>query len=89
MCSGSGPGLAPPPDSDGGVGGGVGGGGISLPIIASAAVPFLAPVFILGWLGGVFLGARAIYKRAARRRAVALQQLFDVLVADIERTLRG
>jgi len=73
----------------GGVGGGVGGGGLSLPILASTAVPVLAPVFILGWLGGVFLGARAIYKRAAHRRAVALQQLFDALVADIERGLRG
>ena len=73
----------------GGVGGGVGGGGLSLPILASAAIPVLAPVFILGWLGGVFLGAREIYKRAARRRAVALQQLFDALVADIERALRG
>jgi hypothetical protein len=73
----------------GGVGGGVGGGGLSLPIIASTAVPFLAPVFILGWLGGVFLGTREIYKRAARRRAVALQQLFEALVADIEGALRG
>jgi hypothetical protein len=73
----------------GGVGGGVGGGGLSLPILASTAVPILAPIFILGWLGGVFLGARAIYKRAASRRAVALQQLFDALVGDIERALRG
>jgi len=73
----------------GGVGGGVGGGGLGLPIVASAAVPFLTPVFILGWLGGVFLGARSIFKRAAHRRAVALQQLFDALVIDIERTLRG
>lgn len=72
----------------GGVGGGVGGGGLSLPIIASTAVPFLAPVFILGWLGGVFLGTREIFKRAARRRAVALQQLFDALVEDIEARLR-
>lgn len=71
----------------GGVGGGVGGGGLSLPLLASAAVPVLAPVFLLGWLGGVFLGTREIYKRAARRRAVALQQLFDALVADIERAL--
>jgi len=71
----------------GGVGGGVGGGGLSLPIMAAAAVPVLAPVFILGWLGGVFLGAREIYLRAARRRAVALQQLFDALVDDIERAL--
>jgi hypothetical protein len=71
----------------GGVGGGVGGGGLSLPLLASAAVPVLTPVFLLGWLGGVFLGTRAIYQRAARRRAVALQQLFDSLVADIERML--
>jgi hypothetical protein len=73
----------------GGVGGGVGGGGLSLPLLASVAMPVLTPVFVLGWLGGVFLGARAIYKRAARRRAVALQQLFDLLVADIERALAG
>lgn len=71
----------------GGVGGGVGGGGLSLPLLASAAVPVLTPIFLLGWLGGVFLGTRAIYQRAARRRAVALQQLFDSLVADIERML--
>ncbi|HET9626947.1 MAG TPA: hypothetical protein VFP84_36560 [Kofleriaceae bacterium] len=71
----------------GGVGGGVGGGALALPLAASAAVPALAPVFILGWLGGVFLGARAIFKRAARRRAIALQQLFDALVADIEAAL--
>ncbi len=74
----------------GGVGGGVGGGGgFSLPIIASTALPVLAPVFILGWLGAVFLGTREIYKRAARRRAGALQQLFDVLVVDIEHQLHG
>ena len=73
----------------GGVGGGVGGGGLSLPIMAAVAVPVLAPVFLLGWLGGVFLGAREIYLRSARRRAVALQQLFDALVADIERAVRA
>jgi hypothetical protein len=71
----------------GGVGGGLGGGGLGFPIMASIAVPVLAPVFILGWLGGVFLGSREIYKRAARRRAVQLQQLFDVLVTDIESAL--
>lgn len=73
----------------GGVGGGVGGGGLGLPILASITVPVLAPVFILGWLGGVFFGSRAIYLRAAKNRAIALQQLFDALVGDIERGLRG
>lgn len=71
----------------GGVGGGVGGGGLSLPILAAAAVPVLAPVFILGWLGGVFLGTREIYLRSAQRRAIALQRLHDALVDDIERAL--
>ncbi|TMQ06853.1 MAG: hypothetical protein E6J90_45145 [Deltaproteobacteria bacterium] len=71
----------------GGVGGGVGGGGLSVPILAATAVPVLAPVFILGWLGGVFVGTREIYKRLARQRAVALQQLFDALVEDIQRAL--
>jgi len=71
----------------GGVGGGVGSGGLSLPILASVAVPVLTPVFILGWLGCVFLGTRQIYLHRARRRALALQQLFDALVDDIERAV--
>ncbi|HET7505073.1 MAG TPA: hypothetical protein VFK02_28840 [Kofleriaceae bacterium] len=73
----------------GGVGGGVGGGALSLPILASLAYPILTPVFLLGWFGSVYLGSRELYKRAARRRAVALQQLFDLLVGDIERALLG
>jgi len=73
----------------GGVGGGVGGGGLSLPIMVAIHIPVLTPVLLLGWLGGVFLGTRALYLRLARRRAAELQQLFDALVADIERVLRG
>jgi hypothetical protein len=73
----------------GGVGGGVGGGGLSLPIMAATYVPMLAPVFLLGWLGGVFLGTRALYLRLVRRRAEELQQLFDALVGDIDRALGG
>jgi hypothetical protein len=72
----------------GGVGGGVGGGGLGLPIMASTFVPVLAPVILLGWLGGVFLGTRALYLRLARRRAEQLQQTFDALAGDIERALR-
>jgi hypothetical protein len=71
----------------GGVGGGVGGGGLSLPILASVAVPVLTPVFLVGWLGGVFLGTRALYLRRARRRRLAAQQLFDALVDDIDRAV--
>lgn len=73
----------------GGVGGGVGGGGLSLPIMASVAVPLLTPVFLIGWLGGVFLGTRALYLHSARRRRIEAQQLFDALVDDIERRLEA
>jgi hypothetical protein len=71
----------------GGIGGGVGGGLIVAPIFASLALPMLAPVFIIGWLGGIFGLSRAMFKSAARRRAVALQTLFDVVGAEIEQTL--
>ncbi|MBK7197723.1 MAG: hypothetical protein IPH80_35195 [Myxococcales bacterium] len=68
----------------GGVGGGVGGGALAGPIAAAVAVPVLAPVFLLGWLGGVYGVTRALYRRAARRRAAALQRLFDALAAELE-----
>jgi hypothetical protein len=69
----------------GGIGGGVGGGGVSAPIFATIAVPVLAPVFFLGWFGGVYWGTRAIYKRAARRRAEALQRVFDAVCEEVAR----
>jgi hypothetical protein len=71
----------------GGFGGGVGGGGITIPIFVAMATPILLPVTILGWLGGVFLGSRAIFKRAAKRRAVKLQELFAALSTDIEKRI--
>jgi len=67
----------------GGIGGGVGGGTMALPIFASIAVPVLTPVFILGWLGGTYFGARGLFRRAARRRARTVQQVFDMLVSEI------
>jgi len=67
----------------GGVGGGVGGGGIMLPVFASLAVPIMIPVFVLGWVGGVVLGARALYLRASRKRAARLQIIFEAVGAVI------
>ena len=67
----------------GGFGGGVGGGGLVVPVLASVAVPVLAPLFVVGWLGGVFAGTRTIFRRAARRRAEALADLFQILVTEI------
>ena len=65
----------------GGVGGGVGGGGIVLPALAAIAMPVLIPVIAAGWFGGILLGARAIYLRAARKRAERLQVVFDGVAA--------
>lgn len=68
----------------GGFGGGVGGGGLAVPIFAAMSVPVLIPVAIVAWLGGIFVGSRAIYTRAARRRAEKLQKLFAAVSTEIE-----
>jgi uncharacterized membrane protein len=68
----------------GGVGGGLGGGALMIPIMAVVSVPVLIPVAVAAWLGGVFAGTRTIFKRAARRRAAALERLFAVLVTEID-----
>lgn len=70
----------------GGIGGGLGGGGIILPIaIANTLFPPLIPVALALWLGPIYLGTRAIFKRVAKRRATQLQRLFDMLVSEVER----
>ncbi|HEY4239797.1 MAG TPA: hypothetical protein VGM88_08275 [Kofleriaceae bacterium] len=71
----------------GGFGGGVGGGGVMLPVTASLFMPVLAPVFVLTWFGSVFVAARAIYKRAAKRRAAALEELFLAIASFIDAEL--
>jgi hypothetical protein len=67
----------------GGLGGGVGAGTAFIPAMALISVPILIPVALVGWLGVTFFGTRAMFKRAARRRAETLQQVFDALVAEI------
>lgn len=67
----------------GGLGGGLGGGAIMVPILAFLSMPAMIPVAVATWLGGVFLGTREIFKRVARRRAEALEQLFVALVTEI------
>lgn len=71
----------------GGIGGGVGGGAIVFPVMASVAVPVLAPLFIGGWLAGSYFGTRAIFKRVGRRRAIHLQQVLDAVCDEISRAL--
>lgn len=71
----------------GGLGGGLGGGAIMVPIIAFLSMPAMIPIAVGTWLGGVFLGTRAIFKRAARRRAEALEKLFSALVIEISQRI--
>lgn len=71
----------------GGIGGGVGGGAIMVPVLASVAAPYLAPVILAGWLGGIYAGTRALFKRAARKRAERVQVVFDAVAASIQRAL--
>lgn len=74
----------------GGIGGGVGGGAIMVPIvIGMATMPILIPGLIAGWLGATYGGTRALFKRLARRRAEQMQQLFDVLVEELDRGIAG
>jgi hypothetical protein len=65
-------------------GGIVGTGGLAAPFAASLAFPPLAPVFVLGWLGGVFGTSRFLYRKSARARAKILQHIFGALVEELE-----
>lgn len=71
----------------GGVGGGVGGGAIILPIAAGAISPFLVPVAIVAWLGGVYGLCRRIYRGRSRKHAVRLEALVDDLAEIASRYL--
>jgi hypothetical protein len=62
----------------------VGAGGLAAPVAASIAFPVFTPVFVLGWLGGVFGMTRAFYRRLAARRAQQLERIFGALVLEIE-----
>jgi hypothetical protein len=61
-----------------------GAGGLAAPVAASIAFPWFTPVFVFGWLGGVFGSTRLIYRRLAAGRAQQLQQIFGALVLEIE-----
>jgi hypothetical protein len=71
----------------GALGGGLGSVSSVGPILASVAVPVLAPVFILGWLGGIYGTTRWLYRRTARRHARRLQALFERLITEIDALL--
>jgi hypothetical protein len=71
----------------GAIGGGVGGGAIMAPIGASIAVPILSPVFILAWVGGFYFGLRKLFKSRARKRAEALQRVFESLEKELAKSV--
>jgi hypothetical protein len=61
-----------------------GAGGLTAPVAASIAFPWFTPVFVFGWLGGVFGTTRLIFRRLAASRAKQLQEIFGALVLEIE-----
>lgn len=72
----------------GAIGGGVGGGAIMIPIgLGMMTMPALVPVFLAGWFGGFYGGLRTLYKSRARKRAEALQRMFEQVEAEIAKKL--
>jgi len=63
----------------GGVGGGVGGGAILLPVAAALISPFLVPVAVAAWLGGVYGACRRLYRSRTQRHGARLEKLVDDL----------
>lgn len=61
-----------------------GAGGLTAPVAASIVFPWFTPIFVFGWLGGVFGTTRVIYRRLAASRAKQLQEIFGALVLEIE-----
>ena len=62
----------------------VGAGGLAAPVAASLAFPVFAPVFVLGWLGGVYGTTRVLYRKLVTGRAKQLHEIFGALVLEIE-----
>lgn len=63
----------------GGVGGGVGGGAIMLPGSVAFVAPWLLPVTIGVWLGGVYAAYRRLYRGRVRKHAATLEAMVDDL----------
>jgi hypothetical protein len=59
-------------------------GGIAVPVAASLAFPALAPVFVAGWVGGVFGTTRVLYRKLVTARAERLHEVFGALVLAIQ-----
>jgi hypothetical protein len=68
----------------GAFGGILGAGGLAAPVAASLAFPLLTPAFVVGWLGGVYGASRLLYRKIARGRAKYMQNLFGLLIEELE-----
>jgi hypothetical protein len=68
----------------GAFGGILGAGGLAAPVAASLAFPMLTPVFVVGWLGGVYGVSRSLFRKIARGRAKHMQKLFTLLIEELE-----
>ena len=66
----------------------LGAGGLIAPIAASIALPVFTPMFLLGWLGGIYGTTRMMFRKLARGRATRLHEVFGALVLEVEPHLR-
>jgi hypothetical protein len=76
----------------GGIIGGVGGGGIIVPMAIGRALDHtlaLMPFLLLGWLSSAVVFAFVLVQRATKRHTAELVQLFEMVAAELEATLRA
>lgn len=73
----------------GGILGGVGGGGSGLAVIpfAIAGAPYLIPVALGVWFGGVYAVVRRVYSRKSRKRRSDHERMLAELVAIAEESI--
>ncbi len=74
----------------GGLLGGLGGGGLGLiaPLaifLARAVSPLTAPLLVGGWLGGIYLLARRLYRKKVGERHAQLESMVEALTARCSR----
>ncbi len=77
----------------GGIYGGIGGGCSSLVagagVIAGFVNPLLIPVAVVGALGGLLVGTRAVYNKMVSRQTRTAVAVFDALSAEIAKRLEA
>jgi len=73
----------------GGIGGGVGGGAVMVPGLLFMISPAAGAVGVCVWLGGVFAGCRALYRRSHAQHERRMKDSVDTLAQLIHQAMRA